>query len=558
MGSQENLEEKQNTEGQERIKQEKEKNYNRKARTKFQRGLEFYNKKDFSNAVKYFEKSIQEDDADCIKSMYFIGKIHMYLADKKRGEQRKQEYKKAEEQFEKCIAKNSEDLYTILELGKLYLKQENIKNAYKQFKRYIEIDKDNTSVGRLWLGKLYVKQREYEKAEIEYEKAIDLEKNTQYARLQLGKLYEREAKYEEAKQKYIECLEFNNKDVLAKNLLQDLIKRLDKKEKITSSFFEKKEGKAPKLQYLDEMQIRKKIYLQTITEEDIKKIKELIENNKEEKENYLVLIAMYERNSQKQNALNVIKQMQENNVEVKEIAKIKERLKSKKNRIFDMAKWDELIGWDVSNISNKEEIEQETQIQIKQHNNEENIRQKNLEEKEEQDKEIKVEYNKEKETIEENRKSKYIVQEGIKAQYSSKQRKSKDEIKEKNSVKEEERKIRNVVGTSIKESIDKIGRTYYVQMQIYNDGALNTHAEIERRQKYIKKYDKLESILECSEKNKRAKMELILVLMNEGYSKVVQKEYPTEYEYINKLVEEYKNREKTAEKVKKEIDEYCL
>lgn len=547
MGSQENLEEKQNTEGQERIKQEKEKNYNRKARTKFQRGLEFYNKKDFSNAVKYFEKSIQEDDADCIKSMYFIGKIHMYLADKKRGEQRKQEYKKAEEQFEKCIAKNSEDLYTILELGKLYLKQENIKNAYKQFKRYIEIDKDNTSVGRLWLGKLYVKQREYEKAEIEYEKAIDLEKNTQYARLQLGKLYEREAKYEEAKQKYIECLEFNNKDVLAKNLLQDLIKRLDKKE-----------DKNQKLQYLDEMQIRKKIYLQTITEEDIKKIKELIENNKEEKENYLVLIAMYERNSQKQNALNVIKQMQENNVEVKEIAQIKGRLKSKKNRIFDMAKWDELIGWDVTEISNKKEINQVTKTQMKQNENEEIVIPKKLEEREEQDKEIKVEYNKEKETIEENRKSKYIVQEGTKAQYSSKQRKSKDEIKEKNSVKEEERKIRNVVGTSIKESIDKIGRTYYVQMQIYNDGALNTHAEIERRQKYIKKYDKLQSILECSEKNKRAKMELILVLMNEGYSKVVQKEYPTEYEYINKLVQEYKNREKTAEKVKKEIDDYCL
>ena len=95
-------------------------------------------------------------------------------------------------------------------------------------------------------------------------------------------------------------------------------------------------------------------------------------------------------------------------------------------------------------------------------------------------------------------------------------------------------------------------------MQLYNDGVLNTRAEIERRQKYIKKYDKLQSILECSENNKRAKMELMLVLMNEGYSKVVENEFPKEYEYINKLVEEYKKKAKTAKEVRQEIDEYCL
>ena len=46
--------------------------------------------------------------------------------------------------------------------------------------------------------------------------------------------------------------------------------------------------------------------------------------------------------------------------------------------------------------------------------------------------------------------------------------------------------------------------------------------------------------------------------MNEGYSKVVENEFPKEYEYINKLVEEYKKKAKTAKGVRQEIDEYCL
>lgn len=545
---------------QEEIKTEAKKSSNRNGRTKFQKGLESYNRRDFSKATKYFEKSIEENDSDCIKSMYFIGKIHMDVANKMTGKLREEEYKKAEQQFKRCIDQNSEDLYSILELGKLYLKQGNTKKAYKEFQRYIQINKDATSMGRLWLGKLYIITGEYEKAEIELEKGIELEKDngTQYARMELGRLYVREEKYEEAEMRFRECLEFNEKDVYAKESLKELLKFCNKgKEKESTNLFEKQESENPKLQYLDEMRIRQKIYLKTITEDDIKKIKELIEERKEQKENYLVLIAIYERIGQKQNALNIIRQMQQNGLEVKGLAQVKERLNSKKARIYDMAKWDELIGWNVTQIENENGSKQNYELQVEKKDQKDSITEKTqyiqMQESETNNKLDKAE--KIKET---KKKAQYIIQEGVKQKSNSTQKGPKEKRTKENDENREKRKIRDIVGVGIKEVTDKIGQTYYVQMQLYNDGALNTRAETERRQKYIKKYDKLQSILECSENNKRAKMELMLVLMNEGYSKVVENEFPIEYEYINKLVEEYKKKTKTAKEVRQEIDEYCL
>lgn len=546
---------------QEEIKTEAKKSSNRNGRTKFQKGLESYNRRDFSKATKYFEKSIEENDSDCIKSMYFIGKIHMTVANKMTGKLREEEYKKAEQQFKRCIDQTGEDLYSILELGKLYLKQGNTKKAYKEFQRYIQINKDATSIGRLWLGKLYISAGEYEKAEIELEKGIELEKNkgTQCARLELGRLYVREEKYEEAEIKFRECLEFNKKDVYAKESLKELLKFCNKgKEKESTNLFEKQESENPKLQYLDEMRIRQKIYLKTITEDDIKKIKELIEERKEQKENYLVLIAIYERIGQKQNALNIIRQMQQNGLEVKGLAQVKERLNSKKARIYDMAKWDELIGWNVTQIENENGSKQNYELQVEKKDQKDSITEKT---QYIQTQENKTNYKLDKvvKIKETKKKTQYIIQEGVKQKSNSTQKSPKEKRVKENDENREKRKIRDIVGVGVKEVTDRIGQTYYVQMRLYNGGTLNTCAEkIERRQKYIKKYDKLQSILECSENNKRAKMELMLVLMNEGYSKVVENEFPREYEYINKLVEEYKKKTKTAKEVRQEIDEYCL
>lgn len=545
------------------IENEIELDAKKSAMTNFQIGMKFYNIEDFLNARKYFEKSIEENDSDCIKSMYFIGKIHMDVSNKMPGKLRIEEYKKAEQQLKKCIDKNDKDLYAILELGKVYLKQKEVEKAYNEFKRYIEIDKDTSSMGRLWLGKLYIRIGKYKKAEEELKRGIELEKGnyTQYSRLELGRLYVREGRYEEAEIRFRECLEFNEKDVYAKEALSELLDPCEQKEeKKITNVLEKQESESSKLQYLDEMKIRQKIYLQTITEDDIYKIKELIEKRKEQKENYLVLIAIYERIGQKQNALNVIKQMQQNGIEVKGIAQVRERLNSKKNRIYDMLSWDKLIGWNITPIEDENSEKQDHELQVEKKDKKDSITEK-TQCIQTQESETSNKLDKSEKIKETKKETQYIIQEGIKQKSNStpkspkeKRVKENDENREKRKI----RKIRDIVGVGVKEVTDKIGQTYYVQMQLYNDGVLNTRAEIERRQKYIKKYDKLQSILECSENNKRAKMELMLVLMNEGYSKVVENEFPKEYEYINKLVEEYKKKAKTAKEVRQEIDEYCL
>lgn len=545
------------------IENEIELDAKKSAMTNFQIGMKFYNIEDFLNARKYFEKSIEENDSDCIKSMYFIGKIHMDVSNKMSGKLRIEEYKKAEQQLKKCIDKNDKDLYAILELGKVYLKQKEVEKAYNEFKRYIEIDKDTSSMGRLWLGKLYIRIGKYKKAEEELKRGIELEKGnyTQYSRLELGRLYVREGRYEEAEIRFRECLEFNEKDVYAKEALSELLDPCEQKEeKKITNVLEKQESESSKLQYLDEMKIRQKIYLQTITEDDIYKIKELIEKRKEQKENYLVLIAIYERIGQKQNALNVIKQMQQNGIEVKGIAQVRERLNSKKNRIYDILSWDKLIGWNITPIEDENSEKQDHELQVEKKDKKDSITEK-TQCIQTQESETSNKLDKSEKIKETKKETQYIIQEGIKQKSNStpkspkeKRVKENDENREKRKI----RKIRDIVGVGVKEVTDKIGQTYYVQMQLYNDGVLNTRAEIERRQKYIKKYDKLQSILECSENNKRAKMELMLVLMNEGYSKVVENEFPKEYEYINKLVEEYKKKAKTAKEVRQEIDEYCL
>lgn len=87
----------------------------------------------------------------------------------------------------------------------------------------------------------------------------------------------------------------------------------------------------------------------------------------------------------------------------------------------------------------------------------------------------------------------------------------------------------------------------------------NYHEEASRQKNYIKKYDKLQSILKCDNGNKRAQIELMLVLINEGYREVVKREFPAEdYEFIDKIIKGYYAKTIKPEVAKKEIDEYCI
>ena len=452
----------------------------------------------------------------------------------------------SEKLFKECIELDRKNVYARLELGKLYAKQGKEKKAEKLFKEYIELDQKGLHP-RLELGKLYAKQGKEKETEKLFKECIELDRKNVHARLELGKLYAEQGREEEAEELFNEVIEIDSKDAYARLELKKIYRKQKEKKSIDMLFLEKKcENK--KLQHIEDLKIREKIYLQRITESDIEAIKQLIEQHKDEKEIYLVLIAVYERMGQKQNALNVIKRMQQNGLEVKGISIIKERIKSNKAQIYDMTKWDELIGWNVSPIEYKEE-ENNTTIENKE---EEKLLDKEIPRSTEKENIVKK---LESSNIEEN--NKYIIQKGIK-QESKGNTKTNSTSRVKENKEKQTKKIGETIRENTKSAVNKIGITYYAKMRLCSDKAEDIHKETERVRKYIKKYDKLQSILECSEGNKRAKMELMLVLINEGYSKIVETEYPTEYKFINSLVEEYKKREKTADVVKKEIDEYCL
>ena len=485
-------------------------------------------------AENLFKECIELDQKG-LHSRLELGKLYA-----KQGKE-----KEAEELFKKVINLNQKDEYARLELGKLYAKQGKEKEAEKLLKECIQLDRKNVHA-RLELGKLYVKQGKERKAEKLFKDCIELNQKDMYARLELGKLYEKQGKDEDAEELFNEVIEIDSKDAYARLELRKIYRKQKEKKSIDMLFLEKK-GENKKLQHIEDLKIREKIYLQKITEDDIVAIKQLLEQHKDEKEIYLVLIAVYERTGQKQNALNVIKRMQQNGIEVKGISIIKERIKSNKAQIYDMTKWDELIGWNVSPIEYKEE--NNTTIENKE---EEKLLDKEIPrstEKENRGKKL------ESSNIEEN--NKYIIQKGIK-QESKGNTKTSSTSRVKENKEKQAQKIGETIRENTKSAVNKIGITYYAKMRLCSDKAEDIYKEAERVRKYIKKYDKLQSILECSEQNKRAKMELMLVLINEGYSNIVETEYPAEYKFINSLVEEYKKKEKTADVVKKEIDEYCL
>ena len=496
-------------------------------------GMKEYYKKNWLKAIEYLEKTLNLEEKH-YRTYFTLGKC--YLNIHKKG--------KAEELFKEVIELDQKNVYARLELGKLYAKQGREEEAEKLFKEYIELDPKGLHP-RLELGKLYAKQGREEEAEELFKECIELDQKNVYARLELGKLYAKQGKEDKAEELFKEIIELDQKNVYTRLELGKLYAKQEEKKSIDMLFLEKK-GENKKLQHIEDLKIREKIYLQKITEDDIESLKQLLEQHKDEKNFYLVLIAVYERMGQKQNALNVIKRMQQNGIEVKGISKIKERIKSNKARIYDIAKWDELIGWNVSLIECKKKEENNTTIENK---GKEKLSDKEIpksNKKENRGKKLEGENN-----------NKYIILKGIK-QESKGNTKTTSTSRVKKNKEKQAKKIGETIRENTKSAVNRIKLTYYAKMRLCSDEAEDIHKETERVRKYIKKYDKLQSILECSEGNKRAKMELMLVLMNEGYSKIVEVEYPTEYKFINSLVEEYKKKEKTADVVKKEIDEYCL
>lgn len=98
------------------------------------------------NNKRYYNK--QKEDFDFRQGLVFF---------------KQRNYQKAKEYFIKSINSNGTDYNkSILFLGKIYVKIKKIKEARKEFEKYIEIDKDRNPHARLELGKLDVLEGKYE------------------------------------------------------------------------------------------------------------------------------------------------------------------------------------------------------------------------------------------------------------------------------------------------------------------------------------------------------------------------------------------------------------
>ena len=367
----------------------------------------------------------------------------------------------------------------------------NYEEARKQFEQYIEIDKDEHPHPHLELGRLEVLEGNYEEARKQFNKYIEIDKDrTAYAYSELAKLSVLEGNYQEAQRQFEKCLKICPKYRYAKQELKEL--QANKSLLNNNNFQESKPTTITQENKDLFNRIRAKINQETIEMADIQLIKEQ-EKGLSPKDYYLLQIVICEKLGQRQRALELIRQMETDGLSSKELTKIKERIRSKKAKIFDLASWDNILGW--QSEKSKEGIV------------------------------------------------------GVQREKAKKQQKGKDgnptEKKEKITIAEGMHPI-------MQEAIKKINLHYYVKMQ-------PTNSDVAVQNKYIKKYDKLQSILECSSTNKRAQMELMLVLMNEGYGEVVEKSFPQEdISFVQNLVEQCKQKKLVVEEARKQIDEYCL
>ena len=415
---------------------------------------------------------------------------------------------------------------------------------------------------------------------------------------QLITIYMKSGKKEEIEQAKEIASKFPNDEPIQSQLMTIYIKsgkveeledleelRQEQRIKIDDVFLEQMDNKEENILSL----IRAKLYVGTINNDDIQVLQQNIEQL-ERKQYYLILIAIYEKIGQKNNALKILKQMEEEGIKLRGLSEIKERLKSKKQKLYDLGKWDEIIGWETVITP---QYEKERKILEKA--NEEEIKETKIcktNYKDETGKnQIREKQKINNDSLDENKKEgqRIIIKSTDKSNDTPiVEKKKKNIIKQKKKV-IENKTIFSTLNESLKETIDEINRNYYVKMQpktikssrvkeyqqlllklddksVKNKKELMTriqeilkeiYEENDRQKRYINKYDKLQSILSCKSDNKRAQMELILVLINEGYTQVVEKEFPEDYEFVNKIIKEYRKKSIKLEETKKQIDEYC-
>lgn len=424
-----------------------------------------------------------------------------------------------------------------LQLIVKYIKEKNIEEI-KNIKNVADKIKKRKDL-QLKLVKKYIKEGNIK----EVEKLAEKFPENEQVQIQLAKMYAEKNDLEGVR-RLVEQFPEN------KHVQTQLVKMYTHRKKINENVHndENSELKVCNTQANILSKIGIKIRAGTLRFEDLEEFKQNYEDKNTEDYN-LILIAMYQKLGQKKNALQTLRNVKRQGDYPKLLNQIEESLKTKKVKLFPYEAWEKLIGWKVTGADVQKEIENERERKeelkkLEQQKNREKGEVVKQQEQEVKSDDIKT-MNSNKGKIKTNKQTE-IVQTVL-----EKTTKPKIKTNSKKKEKKEEKivLIKDKLSNKVQDTIEEIEKKYYVKMQQVDSA----------QSKYIKKYDKLESILECKNTNKRAQMELMLVLINEGYRDVVKEEFPEEdYKFIDEIIKQYYAKTLKPQDAKKQIDEYCI
>lgn len=166
-------------------------------------GESYYNNGEYQNALSHFKKCISIDNYyNCLN---YIGLSYFHL----------KKYKLAAKAFKEIIADCQQSAIPVINLGRVYLYQGLLTDAFEMFNRAINIDPYDEDA-YFYLGVYYGKIKKYEEAVECYEKSLSINIEQSETHLNLGICYYRLDLYNEALNEYELAYKYDNECVQAK------------------------------------------------------------------------------------------------------------------------------------------------------------------------------------------------------------------------------------------------------------------------------------------------------------------------------------------------------
>lgn len=165
-------------------------------------GENYYNKGEYRNALNHFKKCISLDDY--YNCMDYIGLCYLHL----------KEYDLAAKTFKEIMNKCPKSAIPIINLGRVYLYQGLLKEAFGKFTRAVGIDPFDEDA-YFYLGVYYDKIENYEEAAKNYKKSLSINMEQSETHLNLGICYYKLNFYNEALTEYDLAYKYDNECIKA-------------------------------------------------------------------------------------------------------------------------------------------------------------------------------------------------------------------------------------------------------------------------------------------------------------------------------------------------------